>query len=60
MGDLTEEEVEAVCDALPRGTCITGFYSNGEIAAWNFAGDCRLHNQTMTISWLSEQQDASV
>ncbi len=57
MGDLTEEEVEAVCEALPPGTCITGFYSNGEIAAWNYAGDCRLHNQTMTISWLSEQPD---
>jgi hypothetical protein len=55
MGDLTEEEVEVVGDALPAGTCITGFYSNGEIAAWNFAGDCRLHNQTMTISWLAEQ-----
>lgn len=54
MGDQVEEEVEVVVDNLPSGTCITGFYSNGEIAAWNFAGDCRLHNQTMTISWLAE------
>lgn len=54
MGDMTEEEVEAVSGALPAGTCITGFYSNGEIAAWNFSADCRLHNQTMTITWLAE------
>lgn len=59
MGDQVEEEVEAVADALPAGTCITGFYSNGEIAAWNFAGDCRLHNQTMTISWLAEAASGS-
>ena len=55
MGDQVEEEVEAVAETLPSDTCITGFYSNGEIAAWNFTGDCRLHNQTMTISWLAEQ-----
>lgn len=54
MGDQTEEEVEAVREALPPNTLIAGFYSNGEIAAWNYAGDCRLHNQTMTISWLAE------
>lgn len=54
MGDQTDEEVEVVADALPAGACIAGFYSNGEIAAWHFSGDCRLHNQTMTITWLSE------
>lgn len=59
MGDQTEEEVEAVAQALPPGSCITGFYSNGEIAAWHFAGDCRLHNQTMTISWLAETSPGS-
>jgi hypothetical protein len=58
MGDQVEEEVEAVADTLPPGTCITGFYSNGEIAGWNFAGDCRLHNQTITISWLAEAASA--
>lgn len=59
MGDQTDEEVEAVCDALPPGTRVTGFYSNGEIAAWNFTGDCRLHNQTMTITWLSASSASS-
>lgn len=53
MGDQSDEEVEVVCDRLPPSTPVIGFYSNGEIAAWHFSGDCRLHNQTMTITWLS-------
>lgn len=54
MGDQTDEEVEVVGDRLPTSTPVIGFYSNGEIAAWHFSGDCRLHNQTMTITWLSD------
>lgn len=54
MGDRVDEEVEAVTDLLAPGTTVTGFYSNGEIAASAFHGDCRLHNQTMTITVLSE------
>ena len=29
-------------------------YSNGEIAPTEFHEGCRLHNQTMTITWISE------
>ena len=29
-------------------------YSNGEIAGANFSGDCHLHNQTMTVTWIVE------
>jgi hypothetical protein len=54
MGDRVEEEVEAVVDQLPQGTAITGFYSNGEISSTELHGGCRLHNQTMTVSWMSE------
>lgn len=54
MGDRVDEEVEAVADTLGKNTVITGFYSNGEIADNEFIGDCRLHNQTMTITWISE------
>ncbi len=54
MGDRVDEEVEAVADTLGKNTCITGFYSNGEIAGTSFHSECRLHNQTMTITWISE------
>ncbi|WP_437334586.1 FIST N-terminal domain-containing protein [Sorangium sp. So ce394] len=53
LGDRTEEEVEAVLDVLPRGTQVTGFYSYGEISPYA-AGHCDLHNQTMTLTVLSE------
>jgi hypothetical protein len=54
MGDRIDEEVEAVASILGQNTCITGYYSNGEIAGTEFLSECRLHNQTMTITWISE------
>ncbi len=54
MGDRVEEEVEAVAELCAAGTAITGFYSNGEISSTAEHGGCRLHNQTMTISWIRE------
>ncbi len=54
MGDRIDEEVEAVVDTLGKNTRITGYYSNGEIAPTEFHNQCRLHNQTMTITWISE------
>jgi hypothetical protein len=54
MGDRVDEEVEAVASVLGAHATVAGFYSYGEIAASEFIGDCRLHNQTMTITWLSE------
>jgi hypothetical protein len=56
MGDMVDQEIETVADVLGDQTLYTGFYSNGEISAWNFNQDCRLHNQTMTITWLCEHQ----
>ncbi len=45
-----EEEVEAVRTSL-KGAPVTGFYSNGEICpSAGVITDCRLHNQTMTIT----------
>ena len=32
----------------------TGFYSNGEISPMIPGSDCKLHNQTMTITCLTE------
>ena len=55
MGDRVEEEVEAVAEVLGSGaTCIAGFYSNGEIGITQPHGACQLHNQTMTVTVLSE------
>ncbi|WP_437688862.1 FIST N-terminal domain-containing protein [Sorangium sp. So ce176] len=53
LGDRAEEEVEAVLDVLPKGTRMTGFYSYGEISPYA-TGHCDLHNQTMTLTVLSE------
>jgi hypothetical protein len=54
MGDRVEEEVESVVDQFGGGTTVTGFYSNGEISGACFNGQCHLHNQTMTITWIAE------
>ncbi len=49
-----EEEVEAVRDVLGESAAITGFYSYGEISAFTPGAKCELHNQTMTITSISE------
>jgi hypothetical protein len=49
-----EEEVEGVHDILGQKTFLTGFYSYGEISPISEAGNCELHNQTMTITTFSE------
>jgi len=51
----TEEEVEAVREAFGESTVMTGFYSYGEIAAFSRTAPCELHNQTMTITTISER-----
>ena len=54
MGDRVEEEVEAVSAALGDTTTIAGFYSNGEIGPSAAGPECKLHNQTMTVTHLYE------
>jgi len=49
-----EEEVEAVRDVLGPGAAITGYYSYGELAPSVAFAPCELHNQTMTVTSLSE------
>lgn len=49
-----EEEVEAVRQVLGSRTTLTGFYSYGEICPTAPDANCELHNQTMTITTLSE------
>jgi hypothetical protein len=54
MGDRVDEELDAVADVLGRQAVLTGFYSNGEISPSGPSGQCGLHNQTMTVTTLSE------
>ena len=55
MGEDTEDELDAVKGALPDGTMCTGFYSYGEISFFEKTNAVELHNQTMTITLLSEK-----
>ena len=50
-----EEEVEGVRDVLGKATPLVGFYSYGEISPFVPGAACQLHNQTMTITTLSER-----
>jgi hypothetical protein len=51
----TEEEVESVRAVLGEETVLSGFYSYGEIAPFAASTKCELHNQTMTITTLTER-----
>ncbi len=54
MGQLTEEELDAVQNKLGDNTTITGFYSYGELAPFSDVMKCQLHNQTMTLTTVYE------
>lgn len=54
MADQVSDEVYAVQRLLGTQTGITGFYSNGEICSGNDDAHSILHNQTMTIAYMSE------
>jgi len=54
MGDRSDEEVEVVADVLGKDALIAGYYSYGEISPDGPGLACKLHNQTMTISYLAE------
>ena len=53
LGERSEEETEATLEVLPKGTRQIGFYSYGEISPYA-TGHCDLHNQTMTLTTISE------
>ena len=54
MKQRTEEEIEAIRGVFGRDTKISGFYSYGELSPFVQGGECRLHNQTMTITTFAE------
>ena len=54
LDQRVEEEIEEVVSIVGEDTTICGFYSYGEIAPFNSEINCQLHNQTMTITLISE------
>lgn len=54
MNQRVEEEIEQVQEIIGTATAITGFYSYGEMAPFNGQKTCELHNQTMTLTLISE------
>jgi len=58
LGQRIREEVEAVNDIFGGDAHLTGFYSYGEVSPHAVTGCAELHNQTMTITVLSEKDSA--
>lgn len=54
MAEQVVDEVKLVQQILGAQTALTGFYSYGEFAPRPDTNDSVLHNQTMTIGYLSE------
>jgi len=54
LDQRVEEEIEEVVAVVGENTTISGFYSYGEIAPFHGENNCQLHNQTMTITLISE------
>ena len=54
LDQRVEEEVEEVIEVVGKETTVCGLYSYGEIAPFEGESNCQLHNQTMTITLISE------
>lgn len=54
LDQLTSEEIDAARSVLKMDTVFTGFYSYGEISSPDKKAICELHNQTMTITLITE------
>jgi hypothetical protein len=54
MGQHTTDEVEAVGAEFGSRITRLGFYSYGEISPHAVSGVCELHNQTMTVTAITE------
>ncbi len=54
MDQRVEEEIEEVLHVIGKQTSLTGFYSYGEMAPFHGETGCELHNQTMTLTLISE------
>lgn len=57
MGSNVDLEIEAVAEHLPDCPVFSGFHSYGEIGFYEGSGTCELHNQTMTVTSMSEMEE---
>jgi hypothetical protein len=55
MGEDTEDELEAIWDKFGEDVPMAGFYSYGEISHFVVSNEVELHNQTLTITCISEK-----
>jgi hypothetical protein len=55
LGQRTEEEIDAVLGVMPADIKMIGYYSYGELSPLP-SGRCDLHNQTMTLTLLWENE----
>ena len=54
LKQLAQDEIEAVTDSFDEDAVFAGFYSYGEMAPCHGGQECDLHNQTMTLTLISE------
>jgi hypothetical protein len=54
LGNRIEEEIDAVKEVFGNEMLVCGFYSYGEISPTLNKVACELHNQTMTLTTISE------
>ena len=54
LTQLTQDEIDAVTSEFEDDVVFTGFYSYGELSKLKNGNSCQLHNQTMTITAISE------
>ncbi len=57
LGLDADEEISVVTDSFLPGTTIGGYYSYGEICSYGSTGRTELHNQTMTITYITERPE---
>ena len=58
LGARTADELHAVLEALHHGTALSGFYAESGMSL--SGGACNVHNQSMTITTISESPDSSM
>lgn len=54
LGQLVEDEIDVIKTNYPKNNLLSGFYSYGEIAPQHGFINCKLHNQTMTVTTITE------
>jgi hypothetical protein len=55
LKQLTQDEIDAVTESFNDDVIFTGFYSYGELSKLKGNHSCALHNQTMTVTGISEK-----